>query len=86
MDIQEDNVSMVLLISGHLETGLYDTTNIKRAKKWVMKYHWLEDTLFFQNLVVPKPTKWRMLIKKIHEEIRHFGEMQTLVEVKKRLF
>jgi hypothetical protein len=51
-----------------------------------MKYHWLEDTLFFQNLVVPKPTKWRMLIKKIHEEIRHFGEMQTLVEVKKRLF
>jgi hypothetical protein len=27
-----------------------------------------------------------MLIEKIHEEIRHFGEMRTLVEVKKKFF
>jgi hypothetical protein len=27
-----------------------------------------------------------MLIEKIHEEIRHFGAMQTFVEVKKRFF
>jgi hypothetical protein len=27
-----------------------------------------------------------MLIEKIHEEIGHFGEMWTLVEVKKRFF
>jgi transposase InsO family protein len=27
-----------------------------------------------------------MLIEKIHEEIGHFGEMRTLVEVKKRFF
>jgi hypothetical protein len=33
MDIWEDNVSMVLLDGGHLETELYDTANIKRAKK-----------------------------------------------------
>jgi hypothetical protein len=57
MEIWEDNVSMVLLTSGHLETGFYDTTNIERVKKRVMKYHWFEDTLFFQNLVVPRPTK-----------------------------
>jgi hypothetical protein len=75
MDIWEDNVSMVLLIGGHLEAELYDIANVERAKKRVMKYHWLEDTLFFQNLVVLRLAKWRMLIEKIHEEIRHFGEM-----------
>jgi hypothetical protein len=29
MDIWEDNVSMVLLTSGHLEIGFYDIANIK---------------------------------------------------------
>lgn len=82
----EDNVSMVLLISGHLEIGLFDIANIERAKKRVMKYHWSEDTLFFQNLVVLRIAKQRMLIEKIHEEIRHFGEMWTLTKVKKRFF
>jgi hypothetical protein len=57
MDIWEDKVSMVLFTGGHLETRLYDIANIKRAKKWVMKYHWSEDTLFFQNLVVPRPVE-----------------------------
>jgi len=57
MDIWEDNVSMVLFTGGHLEAELYDTTNIERVKKQVMKYHWSEDTLFFQNLVVPRPAK-----------------------------
>jgi hypothetical protein len=33
-----------------------------------------------------KLTKRRMLIEKIHEEIGQFGEMQTLVEVKKRFY
>jgi len=28
----------------------------------------------------------RMLIKKIHEEIGHFGAMRTLAKVKKRFF
>jgi hypothetical protein len=35
---------------------------------------------------VPKPEKKKMLIRNIHEEIKHFGEGKTLVEVKKRLF
>ncbi len=86
MDIWEDNVSMVLLTGGHLETRLYDTSNIERAKKRVMKYHWLKDILFFQNLVVFRLVEWRMLIEKIHEEIGYFGEMRILVEVKKRFF
>jgi hypothetical protein len=85
MDIWEDNVSMVLLVGGHLEIGLYDTTNIDRAKKRVIKYHWLENILF-QNLVVSKHAEQIMLIENIHEKIRHFGEMQTFIEVKKRFF
>jgi hypothetical protein len=51
-----------------------------------MKYHWLKDTLFFQNLVVPRPIEWRMLIEKIHEEIGHFGEMRTIAKMKKGSF
>jgi hypothetical protein len=38
MDIWEDKVLMLLLIGGHLEARIYDTTNIERAKKQVMKY------------------------------------------------
>jgi hypothetical protein len=57
MGIWQDTMSMVLLTSGHLQTELYDTTNIERVKKRVMKYHWLEDTMFFQNQVVPRATK-----------------------------
>jgi len=71
MDIWEDNVSMVLLTGGHLEVELDDTANIERVKRRMMKYHWSNDTLFFQNLVVPRPTERKMLIEKIHEEIGH---------------
>ncbi len=45
-DIWEDNVSMALLIGGHLEDEFENATNIKRAKKQMMKYHWSEDTFF----------------------------------------
>jgi hypothetical protein len=75
MDIWEDSVSITLFTDGHLEVELDNIANMDRAKKRVMKYHWSEDTLFFQNLVIPKLAKHRMLIEKIHEEIRHFGAM-----------
>jgi hypothetical protein len=51
-----------------------------------MKYHWLEDTLFFQDLVVPMFIERKVLIEKIHEEIGHFGEVWTLDEIKERFF
>jgi hypothetical protein len=47
MDIWEDGLSMVLLISGHLEINAYDVSEIDRVKKWVMKYHWSKYNLFF---------------------------------------
>jgi hypothetical protein len=86
MDVWEDNVSMVLLTGGQLETGLYDIANIERVKKRVMTYHWSEDTQFFQNLVVRRPAEQKMLNEKIHEEFGDFGEMRTLGEAKKRFF
>ncbi len=79
-------MAMVLLTSGHLGASTHETSSIKRAKKRVMKYHWVEDTLFFQNLMVLKPEEIRTMIEKIHEEIGHFGELWTLVEVKKHFF
>jgi hypothetical protein len=73
---------MVLLTSGHLGAGTHETSSRERAKKRVMKHHWVEDTLFFQNLVVLKPEEIRIII----EEIRHFSELWTLVEIKKHFF
>jgi len=69
-----------------LEAGVYDDANINMAKRLLMRYHWLEDNLFFQKLVVPKSAERKSLIKKVHQEIGHFGEMRTLVEVKKSFF
>jgi hypothetical protein len=58
-----------------MELELDNITNIKWVKKWMMRYHWLEDTLCFQNLVIPRHVERRMLIEKIYEEIAHFGAM-----------
>lgn len=82
MDIWEDKVAMVLLINGHLEVDIHETSSIKRAKKKVMKYHWTQDILFFENLMVLIPEEIRTMIEKIHKEIGYFGELWTLVEVK----
>jgi hypothetical protein len=49
MDIWEDSVSMALLTGGHLEVELDNTTNIKRAKKRMMRYHWSKDIMFFKT-------------------------------------
>jgi hypothetical protein len=40
MDIWENKVLIVFLTSGNLEAKIYDSTNIKKAKKQVIKYHW----------------------------------------------
>jgi hypothetical protein len=51
-----------------------------------MQYHWLEDNLFFQNLIVLKLVERKSLSKKVNKEIGHFGEMRTLAEIKKHFF
>jgi hypothetical protein len=86
MDIWEDKVAMVLLTSGHLEAPIHEVFWIKRAKKRVMKYHRAKDTLFFKELVVLKLEERRIVIEKIHEEIRHFGELWTFAKIIKHFF
>ncbi len=51
-----------------------------------MRYHWSEDNMFFQNLVIPKLTERKSLIEKVHQEIGHFGEMKTLAKILKQFF
>jgi hypothetical protein len=77
---------MVLLSGGTLDQVLNDVVEIDWAKRRLLNYHWREDMLFFKDLVVPKPKKKQVLVKNIHEEIRHFSEGRTLVKVKKRFF
>lgn len=77
---------MLLLIGEQLEVAVYADANTDNAKKWVMWYHWSEDNLFFQNLVIPKLVERKSLIEKVHQEIDHFGEMKTLVKIKKQFF
>jgi hypothetical protein len=87
MDIWEDKlVAMVLLTNGHLEAPTHEASSIKKAKKKIMKYHCAKNSLFFKDLVVPKLEERRIVIEKIHEEIEHFGELQTFEEITKHFF
>jgi hypothetical protein len=57
-----------------LETDVYDDANINKAKKRVMWYHWLEDNMFFQNLVILKLVKRKSLIDNVLEAIDHYSK------------
>jgi hypothetical protein len=75
------------MLSGSiLDQVLDDAIEVDRAKRRLLNYHWRKDMLFFKNLVVPKPKERHVLVKNIHEEIGHFSEGRTLVEVKKNFF
>ncbi len=77
---------MKLFIGGLLVQNEHDSINIERAKEKMMHYYWQEDTLYFQNLVVPKPKGRSQIIKKMHNGIGHFGEARTFFESKQRFF
>jgi hypothetical protein len=65
---------------------LDDATKVNLAKKRLLNYHLRKITLFFKNLMVSKLEERKALVKDIHEEIGHFSEGRTLIEVKKRFF
>jgi hypothetical protein len=73
MDIWKDETCMVLLSGGILDQVLNDVVEVDRAKRRLLNYHWREDTLFFKDLVVPKPEERHVLVKNIHKEIGHFS-------------
>jgi hypothetical protein len=86
MDSWKDEINMILLSKGILDQVLDDVFNVDQTKRRLLSYHWREDMLFFKNLMVPKLEERKVLARNIHEEIRHFSEGRTLVEVRKRFF
>jgi hypothetical protein len=58
----------------------------KRIKKRASNYCWKEQKLFFKALLVPKPEERVSLVRRMHEDLGHFGEQRTLVEVRRRYF
>jgi hypothetical protein len=56
------------------------------SKKKIIELPLERRYVVFKDLVVPKPKERHVLVKSIHEEIGHFSEGRTLVEVKKRFF
>ncbi len=83
MDIWNDETCMILLLGGTLDQVLDDAIEVDRTKRRLLNYHWRKDTLLFKNLVLLKLEERKALVKDIHEEIGHFSEGRTLIEVKR---
>jgi hypothetical protein len=51
-----------------------DFVKNEKAKHRVMKYHWNNEILMFQGLVVLRSKERKGVVNAIHEEIGHFSE------------
>lgn len=49
-------------------------------------YIWKGDQLYFRKMMVPEPKQNNNIVLEMHQEICHFGEQQTLVEICKRFY
>jgi hypothetical protein len=85
IDIWEDVVCLGLLKEGVLPDTV-DLEESKRARKRVSNYCWKEQRLYFKGLLVPKPEERISLVSQMHEDLGHFGEQRTLVEIRQRYF
>jgi hypothetical protein len=75
---------MKLLIGGDINAEVFDIVKKENTKRRVMNYNWHNDVLMFQDLVTPRFEEKDEIVNHIHEEIGHFSEQNTFVEVKKR--
>jgi hypothetical protein len=85
VDIWEDTDCMTLLKEGILPDAV-DFEGIKRIRKRANNYCWKEQKLFFKTLLVPKPEERVSLVRRMHEDLGHFGEQRTLAEVRRKYF
>jgi len=85
VDIWEDTDCLMFLKEGVLPDAA-DFEGGKRIKKRASNYCWKEQKLFFKALLVPKPEEKVSLVRRMHEDLGHFGEQRTLVEVRRRYF
>jgi hypothetical protein len=85
IDIWEDADCLTLLKEGALPDAV-DLEESKRIRKRASNYCWKEQKLFFKALLVPKLEERVSLIKRMHEDLGHFGEQRTLAEIRRRYF
>jgi hypothetical protein len=81
VDIWEDTNCLTLLKEGVLPDAV-DLEESKRIRKRTNNYCWKEQKLFFKALLVPKPEEMVSLVRRMHEDLGHFGERRTLVEIR----
>jgi len=84
-DIWEDVTCMDLLQGGMLPDTV-DPVEFKRAKKKILNYHWQDQSLYFKGLLVPRPKDRMGLVVRMHQNLGHFGEERTLIEICRRYF
>ncbi len=77
VDIWEDTDCLALLKEGVLPAAV-NIKEGKRIKKRASTYCWKEQKLFFKELLVPKPEERMSLVRRMHEDLGHFGEQRTL--------
>jgi hypothetical protein len=80
VDIWEDTDCLTLLKEGVLLDAV-DLEESKRIRKRASNYCWKEQKLFFKSLLVPKPEERVSLVRRMHEDLGHFGEQWTLAEI-----
>jgi hypothetical protein len=80
VDIWEDTDCLMFLKEGVLP-DVVDFEGGKRIRKRASNYCWKEQKFFFKVLLVPKPEERVSLVKRMHEDLGHFGEQRTLAEV-----
>ncbi len=85
VDIWEDTGCLTLLKEGVLSDAV-DLEESKRIRKRASNYCWKEQKLFFKALLVPKPEGRMSLVRRMHEDLGHFGEQRTLAEIRQRYF
>jgi hypothetical protein len=85
VDIWKDTTCLGLLKEDKL-LDIVDLEESKRARKRVNNYCWKEQRLYFKGFLVPKPKEKMPLVIQMHEDLGHFGEQRTLVEICRRYF
>ncbi|CAK9214023.1 unnamed protein product [Sphagnum troendelagicum] len=84
-DIWQDEECLRLIREGTM-SDVVDPDMCMRIHKRANNYCWKEQQLFFKKLLVPEPEERLPLVRQMHEDIGHFGEQRTLVEVRRRYF
>jgi hypothetical protein len=85
VDKWEDTDYLTLLKEGVLLDAV-DLEESKRIRKRASNYCWKEQKLFFKALLVPKLEERVSLVRRMHEDLGHFGEQRTLAEIRRRYF